>query len=258
MSRHIFIPDTQQQPGVCDDHLEACGNFIVDKKPDVVVHIGDHWDMPSLNSYEKKGSKYFHDKAYRDDIESGKAAMERLMRPLWEYNDRRKKLKERQWWPRMVFCHGNHEYRVNRAVWQDPILEGVITTEDFEIPRFGFEEHHFLEIVNIEGILYSHYFCNPESLRLNPVGGTIENKLRQIGKSFTMGHQQIRQYGTKYNGAGEELHGLVCGSFYMHDEDYPGPQGNNQWRGIVMKNEVRNGSYDPCFVSLDYLLREWL
>jgi hypothetical protein len=43
----------------------------------------------------------------------------------------------------------------------------------------------------------------------------------------------------------------------MHDEEYLGPEGNNYWRGIVVKHEVRNGMYDPMFVSLDYLLRKW-
>lgn len=256
--RHLFIPDTQVKPGVNTDHLEACGNYIVDKKPDTVIHIGDHWDMPSLSQYEKKGSKYFHDKSYQADVEAGKEGMERLLRPLWDYNDRMKKNSKKQYWPRMVFCWGNHENRQTRAVHDDPVLDGVMSPKDFEIEKFGWEEYPFLQIVKVDGIIYVHYVCNPNSLKLNPLGGTIENKLKAVGNSFSMGHQQIRQYGTIYNALGQELHGLVCGAFYSHDEEYPGPQGNKQWRGIIMKNEVHKGEYDPCFVSLNYLLREWL
>ena len=55
----LFIPDTQIKNGVNLDHIQALGNYILDKKPDIIVCIGDWWDMPSLSSYEKKGSKYF-------------------------------------------------------------------------------------------------------------------------------------------------------------------------------------------------------
>ena len=40
---------------------------------------------------------------------------------------------------------------------------------------------------------------------------------------------------------------------YLHDESYKGYQGNHHWRGVVMLHDVRDGSHDPMFVSLDYL-----
>ena len=52
--RHIFIPDTQVKTGTPTEHLIAAGNYIASKRPDVIIHAGDHWDMPSLSSYEKK------------------------------------------------------------------------------------------------------------------------------------------------------------------------------------------------------------
>ena len=52
-SRILVIPDTQVKPGVNTDHLEWAGHYAVKMKPDVIVHIGDHWDMPSLSSYDK-------------------------------------------------------------------------------------------------------------------------------------------------------------------------------------------------------------
>ena len=44
----------------------------------------------------------------------------------------------------------------------------------------------------------------------------------------------------------------------MHDESYKGPQGNDHWRGVVVKNEVVDGEYDIMKISLDYLLRKYL
>lgn len=257
--RHLFIPDTQVAPGVPTDHLEALGNYIVAKKPEVIIHIGDHADMPSLSSYEKKGSKYFHDKNYKDDVDSAKDAMERLLAPLWRHNARQRRDKKKLYQPRMVLTLGNHEERINRAVHADPILANTIGMEDLEYEKFGWEVHQYLEIVVIDGIAYSHYFVNPDGMTGHPVGGTIDNKLKLLGCSFSMGHQQKCQYGMRYDGMGRDTHGLVWGSFYMHDEDYLGPQKNRQYkRGVMMKNEVKDGSYDPMMISLDYLLRKWL
>ena len=40
--KHLVIPDTQADPGRPDDHMEWAGHYAVDKKPDVIIHIGDH------------------------------------------------------------------------------------------------------------------------------------------------------------------------------------------------------------------------
>lgn len=254
---HLFIPDTQVEPGVNTDHIAALGNYIVAHQPDVIVCIGDWWDMPSLCSYEKPGSKYFEGKTYASDVQAGVDAMDRLFSPIDSYNNTQSKWHKRRYKPRLVFTLGNHGARLSRAVHNDPRLAGAISLDHFELDRFGWEVYPFLEIVTVDGIAYSHYFKNPDSLIGTPVGGTIENKMRLIGTSFSMGHQQKRQYGNRYNGLGKEIHGLVCGSFYSHNPDYLGPQGNNYWRGIVVKNEVHDGRYDPCFVSLEYLVDKW-
>jgi hypothetical protein len=235
-------------------------NYAVDHKPDVIVHIGDHWDFPSLSTYEQKGSKYFEGRRYRSDLESGIEGLETLMRPLIEYNDRRLKNKKAPYRPRLVFTEGNHENRVLRAVNTDPKLSGVMGPEDYldVVLQHGFEVHRFLEVVPIDGIRYCHYHQNPHSVMGAPISGSMDTMLKNVGYSFTQGHTQTLKYGVHYLSDGSVRQGLVAGSFYQHEEAYRGPQGNNHWRGCVMKNEVRNGRYDPCFLSLEYLLRRWL
>jgi hypothetical protein len=44
---------------------------------------------------------------------------------------------------------------------------------------------------------------------------------------------------------------------YTHTEDYKGYQGNEHWRGCIMLNDVVDGSFDPMFISLDYLERRY-
>ena len=50
--RHLIIPDTQIKPDANYDHMTWAGHYAVKMKPDVIVHLGDHWDMPSLSSYD--------------------------------------------------------------------------------------------------------------------------------------------------------------------------------------------------------------
>jgi|TARA_B110000977_G_scaffold27821_1_gene35411 hypothetical protein len=257
--RHLFIPDTQVKKGVPMDHLRALGNYIVEKKPDVIIHIGDHADMPSLSSYEKTGSKYFENMRYRDDIEASRLGMEILLEPMVRYNNMQKRNKKALYRPRMDLTLGNHEYRIQRTINDDPVkLEGLMSMSDLGYEEYGWTVHPFLHHVEIDGVLYSHYHKNPNSPMGNPMGGTIQSKLNNMKQSFSNGHNQMLQYGIAYTGSGRRLHGLQAGAFYMHDEGFMGLQGNKQhWRGVVVKNEVKDGQYDPCFVSLDYLLNNY-
>ena len=130
--RIIVIPDTQVKAGVPLEHLLHAGKYIADKKPDIIVHLGDHWDMPSLSSYDK-GKKSFEGRRYKDDIDSGNLAMDLFMQPIRKEIKRLKRNKKKQWNPRMVFLMGNHENRINRAIDSDAILEGVIGTDQFNL-----------------------------------------------------------------------------------------------------------------------------
>lgn len=247
MTRHIVIPDTQVKPGVPLDHLSWIGEYIADKRPDTVVHLGDHYDMPSLSSYDV-GKKSFEGRRYVDDIAEGNLAFELLTKPI-----KRAAAKAHKKGPRLIYLLGNHEQRIERATENDAKLDGAIGYHDFV--HTGWERHDFLKIVWVDGIAYSHYFAQPLSGR--PYGGqSIDTRLKSIGHSFTMGHQQVFMLGRRETGAGAH-HGLVAGNCYLHDEVYRGPQANNEWRGIIVKNEVENGAYDVMAVSLNYLCKRF-
>lgn len=254
-TRHLVIPDTQVKPGVPIDHLRWIGLYILDRRPDVVVHLGDHWDMPSLSSYDT-GKLAMEGRRYAEDVRAGNQALRLLTAPLDQFNYGRRRREQPEYLPRLVMLRGNHEDRVRRAVEEAGHLDGAIGIDDLRAP--GWEVHDFLCPVFIDGIGYSHYWANPMSGR--PYGGMIETRLKTIGHSFTMGHVQTLQTGLRYihgsNGPRQQR-GLVAGACYLHQEDYKGPQGNAHWRGVIVKHEVRDGAYDLMEVSLDYLCRKY-
>lgn len=251
--RHLLIPDTQVRKGVPLEHLDWLAWAIVDYKPDVIVHLGDHWDFPSLNRHEEKGSLELENSRYQEDVNSGNEAFRRICAPMEAERARLKKGRKKAWNPRKVFLEGNHEKRADRVAENDPKWQGVIGSHNCE--TLDWERHPFLEVVTIDGIRYSHFFSNVNSSK--GIGGSIDNRLNKIGESFAQGHEQGFLYGNRTFPTGKVKHGLVCGSFYQHDEGYKGRQGNGHWRGIVVLNEVNDGSYDIMPLSMEYLRRKF-
>lgn len=252
--RHLWIPDTQVREGVEIDHIRSLGNYIEDKRFEKIIIAGDWWDIPSLSHYNSKLDQ--EKQRIKDDIAAGNRAMELLWKPLETRNRKASRWHKKKWWPEVHFLYGNHEYRIERFVQDNPVLEDFLGYHLLNLNRFQMTCHPFKEILSLDGIDYSHYFYQPKTGR--PYSGMIETRLKNIGHSFTQGHDQEFAYGERQLPNGEIHHGLVAGAFYMHDETYKGPQGNSQWRGVVVKNEVKDGRYDIMKVSLNYLLRKYL
>lgn len=255
MRKHLFIPDCQVTPNTPTDHLAWIGQYIIEKKPDVIVQIGDFADMESLSSYDK-GKKAAEGRRYKQDVAASIAAMKRLVGPLEEYNETRRRFKEKLYKPEMHLTLGNHENRINVAAEIDAKMDGWISVDDLGYESFGWTVHDFLTAVEIDGISYSHYFYNTESGR--PYGGkSSDTRLKNVGFSFVQGHQQIYLPGVRTLNNGTRHRCLVCGSCYLHDEDYRGPQANGEWRGVFILNEVQRGDYVLNEVSLDFLCRKY-
>ena len=124
--KHLIIPDGQVKPGVPLEHWTWLGQYIVDKKPDRIICIGDFADMESLSMYDV-GKKSFEGRRYRTDVEASHIAMKKLFTPIVEENVRLKRNKEKRYRPDLHLCLGNHEDRISRAVEADPKLEGVLS-----------------------------------------------------------------------------------------------------------------------------------
>src|SRR5580765_1287333 len=112
---HLFIPDTQCKPGGRLDYLRWAGQYAVDHfiakgRAVRIIHAGDHWDMPSLSSYDR-GTGKMEGRRYTKDIEAGNAGFAALHAPIaqWKRDNAR-----RRWDPDLHFLFGNHEDRITR------------------------------------------------------------------------------------------------------------------------------------------------
>jgi hypothetical protein len=249
----LVVPDCQVKQGVPTEHLTWAGEAICDYRPDVVVNLGDFADMPSLSSHDVKGSKYFEGLRYKTDIEVTKEAMKKLLAPLRELQSRQRKNKEKVYKPRMVLTLGNHENRIDRAVNNNPTLEGLISTKDLEYEK-DWEVHQFLHPVFINGVGFNHYW--PVGAMGRPAGtaAAIINKLHM---SCIAGHQQGKQVAYGKRADGHPICAVIAGSYYLHDESYMDKLSNRHWRGLLVMNEVNDGHFDELFLSIEYLGKKY-
>lgn len=251
------LPDTQVKPGVRTDHLEWAGKYIAEKQPDVVVHLGDHWDMPSLSSYDK-GKASAEGRRVSKDIDAGNAALS-LLDSAMGCTPNVLNGGKPTYTPRKVMLRGNHEQRIERYVESNAELDGAVGYHMFNDVALGWEVVPFLQPITIGGVAFCHYF--PRSSDGN-VGQTkrgapsAKAQLNREMQSCVAGHRQGLDLAMATNGR-RLVRSIIAGSFYQHDEAYLSPQGNAHWRGILMLHEVKDGSFDLMEVSLSYLRRRY-
>jgi hypothetical protein len=249
----LVIPDCQVKEGVPLEHLEWAGKAIVDYLPDVVVNIGDFADMPSLSTHDKAGSKYFEGLRYKKDVVVTKEAMQMLLAPLKELQLKQKRSKHSVYKPRMVLTLGNHENRINRAITNNPMLEGTISVNDL-CYESDWEVFDFLHPVFINGVGFSHYWPVGAMGRPAASPNAIISKLHM---SCVAGHQQGKQVGYGKRADGQAICSIIAGSYYLHDESYMDRLSNRHWRGLVVLNEVVDGHFDEMFLSIEYLEKKY-
>lgn len=248
------IPDIHAKPNQDFSYLRCIGNLMAKKQPDMIISLGDFADMPSLSSYDI-GKKAFEGRKYVDDIDAAKLAMNTLLKPI---RDKQKSLREAhrpRWKPKLLMVAGNHDYaRFTRAVDTDRKLEGLINVADLKYKEVGWDVIPFLEVLEVNGVLFSHYFCS--GIMGRPIT-SADNLLKKNFQSSIAGHLQGRDvaYSTKPNGA--NITAIISGSCSPYDEEYLNWQTNNHWRGLWMLHNVDNGSFEEQAISLDYICKKY-
>lgn len=247
--KHLIIPDCHSLPGKNNKRAELLGKLILDVKPDVVINLGDNWDMPSLCSYDR-GTKSFIGRTYKNDVASGVDFNDRLWGTV---RAAKKRL------PRRVFCIGNHEQRIERAVNTQPELDGIIGYSDLHLGEFYDDVVHYdgstPGSILIDGVTYAHYLVSGISGR--PVSGE-HSAYALLAKKYTscvVGHSHLLDWSVKTRQDGKKIMGLVAGCFQEHLSSFAGEANKLWWKGVCILDNVEDGSYDLKTVSLGTLKR---
>jgi len=251
MTTHLVIPDSHAHPDHNNDRADWLANLIIDVKPDVVIHIGDSADMPSLSAYDK-GKRSFHGRSYKKDIDSHLEFQDRL----WEPVVRRKKRL-----PRRVFTIGNHEQRIEKALDLSPELTGTIGMGDLDLARWYDDVVPYVGgtpgVIKVDGIHYAHYFVSGVMGR--PIGGEHPafSLLTKQFVSCTAGHLHLADSCIRTAVDGRKVQTSIVGVYQDYDSPWAGEVNKLWWRGVLVKRNVENGTYDSQWISIDSLKREY-
>lgn len=241
------IGDTQQKPGV-KNPLVPVAFDIINTLPDYVVHIGDHFDFPSLGAYDK-GKHSFNGNCYVKDIHAGNQAFYEF----WSIIAMGRK-DNPDWKCKFNFTNGNHEFRRDKALDTAPI-EFIQLLKDYRPDFTGWDVvAPFLKPIIINGVHFVHYIANEFSGRAVSTANAALNKKHQ---SFVCGHKQALEYAEATTLSGKRIMGLIIGACYFHNEGYKGPQGNSHFRGTAYLRNVLDGQWEMEIRNLKTLERKY-
>lgn len=241
MTTILIIPDSHAKPGVSNERYDWLARLMLDRRPDVVIDLGDFADMESLSSYDH-GKLSGQNRNVGRDIDWAIDARRRLTDPLRALQRRQGKNKKKLYAPRLIALGGNHEARVDRYVNDHPELAGLLNQDVSQAAQQGWEWYPFLTPVTVLGITCCHYFHNQMG---KPIGGVNLARilLQKLYTSAICGHSHIWNHYSDVDITGKRLHGLVAGCYFGHEEPYA-KQSNARWeRCLTLLHEVENGDY---------------
>lgn len=256
----LVIPDAHIRSGDRLDRIRALGRLILARRPDVIVCLGDWWDMPSLASHREASPLGTGDQPTKReglrvvaDIMAGAEAIDALLQEVSQLNKKHRATAHhhRQYRPRLVMLEGNHEERLRRISRLHPELRGFIDDQAIEgacIDR-GWEWHPFLRPVEIAGITFSHYFETPGTGRPMQIAAWPA----KIPFSAVWGHTHQLHHRLASLPFGRSIAGLCAGSFRAD----PPAHAAHEWSGVLMLRGAEAGAYDLEQISTDRLLREF-
>lgn len=251
----VVVPDSHSNSDTDNNRFLWLGRFLLDRQPDVIVNLGDLFDMNSLSSYDK-GKKSFEGRRYQNDIACGVDALFKMDQAYNEYNNRRKNIKKAPLkLPRKIITLGNHEgFRINRAIETSPELDGVLSIDNLRLQEFGYEVYPFKTPVCVEGVWFCHYF--PSGVLGQPVSGvSIASSLIQKNLvSSIQGHSHTWDHAIRSRPDGSKVIGL-CAGWYGEHATYADATDQLWVSCITMLHEVHDGVFDIEQISIERIKR---
>lgn len=239
-----------------DDDLNRfkfLGQFIVDKRPEYVIFMGDFLTFQCLSGWDKDKRLKMEGKRYKKEIDAGNKALDIIFYPLGEMQDRQRRNKEKIYRPEVIYLNGNHEDRLDRYLQYDPTFEGLVSVEkDLKLKERGIQFVPYREYYTLNGIAFTHV---PFNKAKEICGVNITRKASQVMfGSVVFAHVHSMEYeGFKRHGQEDLQQILTAGCFFEKNEDYIHGRITEYWRGLILLDSWKKGRFDIETFSLDRL-----
>lgn len=250
---YLIIPDQHAHPNFNNDRADWLGKFMYDVKPDVVVNMGDAADMESLSNY--KSISDFSSVSYGKDIDAHLDFQDRLWHKF-------RKAKKKQ--PYKVVLHGNHEDRLRKVLKESPHLAGERFGLSFKNYQFSDYYHEQIPyegntpgVFTSDGVNFAHYFVS--GIMGRPISGEhhATSLINKYHGSCVCSHSHLADWSIRTDSNDRKIMGLVAGCYQDYESTWAGRTNKMWWRGVVMLYGVDHGEFDPEFISLQRIRREY-
>ena len=180
-------------------HDKECLDLILkfgkELKPDKLFILGDYIDMYSISKFDRNPARVTN---LQTEFDMGKDTLHKLL----------SEIKPAQ----VIFTEGNHEDRLRKFIWNNPVLDGCIDIkEKLGINELGIEYLEYgKNYVYKDKLIYTH------GNKTNKFSAyTAKNMLDDLGMSVILGHTHKlgTHYRTDYSGAKVAVeNGCLCQS----------------------------------------------
>ena len=235
---HMIIPDAHAAHGQDFRRFEWAAKLALAYRPDVIICIGDWADCHSVSRFDE-GTATGEGRRLMADVSAANEALRVFHRVLDDHNEASP---ENTYVPRLVITLGNHEHRITSYANRHPALVGIVSLDAFDFTKRGWEVIPFAEPIEIDGVTYVHYMQTKAGRAKSGIylGAALTREWR---RSVTVGHSHEWDYRV-WRDRETEQHGLVCGCYLEHWEEYA-QQGNDRWwSGLLLKRLNAPGEYD--------------
>jgi len=255
----LVIPDSHAQPGHEPIHMAPLGRWIVQQRPEYVIHLGDGADMESIMTHHSKYSAEMQ--RYDEDIRAFIEADKALWAPLEEYNLAQQRNRKRMWFPNSIYLIGNHEQRIERLAHDQPVLLGKVGLDDLQLEKRWNNVVPYRVPAYVGGIGFTHNVAS--GIMGRSLGQpNLARKVAQKQKmSWVVGHDHTFDVHVDKTGDGRKFITFSAGCFLppTWEAEYAGGEHLKWSNGVLVLRNVRGGwPHDGWdWISTERLLRDY-
>lgn len=250
----LVVPDCHVNDDDNLDRFVALDRFIMDKRPDYIVQMGDFLGMSCLSHWDKNKKLKMEGVRYKKQIEAGNKAIDLMFHGIY---------KSKTYNPKIVWCFGNHDQTwVEQYLEANPTLEGHIDIiEDLKLRERGITTVvPYKKYYEINGILFTHA---PQNAANAAVGGKFacQKASELVSKSLVFGHTHSEQiYSCQRHGDDKLITVYTAGCFFEPDaiEEYADGGTLPHNFGISLLTSCSEGQFDVNRISLERLKAKYL
>lgn len=251
----LVLGDSHAKHGVPNDRFTWAGRLAADRKPEVIVQIGDWGDWTSL-CLQLKGKKSYEGKRYNQDKAVATDALKKFQQGLDEGKEEARRKKVKQYKPQQFITLGNHDNRPDRETELSPILEGTISSLDVPFEEYGWTTIPYLKPLRLNGMNFQHYFASGSMGQAISGENHGKSLITKKKMSCVVGHSHMLDLANQVTGDGRRLWGIVAGCYFEHSEDYtPQEIQDTWWRGAILLKQVKDGDCSPELITMEEIKR---